>query len=287
MNLKNQMKWIEPLARFGYAARGLVYLVLGILIVAGAGVSRNGSAMREAVNTLREQPFGQTLLWLLVVGLIGYVAWRLVQAAFDTDKHGTGAKGIGIRAGLFISAATYATLALYTLTLLGLVGGGTGGGDATTWLATIVGGGPGGGGQGGGGDATTWLATIVGARWVAAILCAAFAVAAIAHFVKAFGRKYADHMVVDGDKMKIIDPVSIVGLCARGAVFVALAALTFYRFRTAGGATSTPGLAEALSFIRGLPMGSILLTAMGIGLIAFALYSFIEARWRRINWEDA
>lgn len=270
MNLKNQMKWIEPLARFGYAARGLVYLVLGILIVAGAGVSRNGSAMREAVNTLREQPFGQTLLWLLVIGLIGYVAWRLVQAAFDTDKHGTGAKGIGIRAGLFISAATYATLALYTLTLLGIVGGGTGGG-----------------GQGGGGDATTWLATIVGARWVAAILCAAFAVAAIAHFVKAFGRKYADHMVVDGDKMKIIDPVSIVGLCARGAVFVALAALTFYRFRTAGGATNTPGLAEALSFIRGLPMGSILLTAMGIGLIAFALYSFIEARWRRINWEDA
>lgn len=267
MELKNQMKWIEPLARFGYAARGLVYLVLGILIVAGAGVSGSGSAMREAIDTLREQPFGQIILWLMVVGLAGYVAWRLVQAAFDTDKHGTGIKGVGIRAGLFISAATYATLALYTLTLLGVLGGG--------------------GQGGGGGGATTWLAAIIGARWVAAMLCVAFAVAAVAHFVKAFGRKYADHMVVDADKMTIIDPVSIVGLCARGAVFAALAALTFYRFRTAGGATSTPGLAEALSFIRGLPTGLILLTAMGIGLIAFALYSFIEARWRRINWEDA
>ena len=49
----------------------------------------------------------------------------------------------------------------------------------------------------------------------------------------------------------------------------------------------TPGVEDALSFVQGLPFGGILLGAMGVGLMAFALYSILEAIWRRINVEDA
>jgi hypothetical protein len=269
VTLRQHGHWIEYLARFGYGARGVVYLVIGVLIVIGAGVGEGGSATRDAVRTLREQPFGTFILWLLVIGLAGYVAWRLVQAIFDTDDHGTSIKGLGVRAGLLASAVTYGALGQYTLSLLGVFGNaGSSGGS--------------------GGGAARWLESFVADRWVALILCLVFLAVAIAHFVKAIKRKYADHFQASEEAMAWIHPISITGLCARGGVFVILALLTFYRFLTAGGgADDPPGLSDALAFIAGLPAGPLLLTAMGLGLIAFALYSLIEARWRRINWQDA
>ena len=51
----------------------------------------------------------------------------------------------------------------------------------------------------------------------------------------------------------------------------------------AEGAEDRPGLEEALNYVQSLPAGAYLLAATGIGLVAFAAYSAIEARWRRIR----
>lgn len=274
-DLKSQMKWIEPLARAGYAARGAIYLIIGFLIVAG-GVAATGeqSSTKGAVETLMAQPFGRILVWLLVISLAGYIAWRLVQSFFDTDHHGAGLKGLGVRTALFVSALTYSTLAFYALSLLGVASGGGSGG-----------------GSGSGSVGGSWLNGIVANHYVSLGLSIIFAVVAGAHFYKAFKRKYADDLQAPPETMKVIDPVSITGLTARGAVFAILAVLTFYRFLNGQGSSTgdepAPGLSEAISFLAGLPLGSLLLTLMGVGLIAFAAYSIIQSVYRRINWEDA
>lgn len=269
MDLKRQMKWIEPLARAGYAARGLIYVVLGGIILLGTVQASAESGTTGAIRTLIQQPFGRILVWVLVVGLIGYVAWRLVQALFDTDHHGTGPKGLAIRGGLLASAFTYGTLALFSFSLLG-------------WSSAS-----GSGGGSGGGGLTNTLIGYLGADWVSLLFGIVFAGVSVSHFIKVVQQKYADHMQADRDEMKLIHPVSITGLSARGVVFAIIAYLAFYRFFTASGGATKPTFEDVVNFVQGLPYGAILMTLMGVGLVAFAFYSFIESRYRRINWEDA
>jgi len=249
----------------GYSARGLIYMIIGFfaILAASGGGSEKGS--KGAIQTLLGQPFGTALVWILVVGLVGYVGWRLIQAILDPDDHGVGPKALAIRTSLFASAITYGVLCLYALSLLGVFSG------------------SGGSGSGGASFAQT-LNSIVGASVVTLALGVIFAGVAVAHVWKALTQKYEDHFDASEQEMRVIHPVSMVGLIARGAVFAVLATLSFYRLLSSGTPQGNkPGLTEALSFLQGLPFGQILLGAMGVGLIAFALYSFIEARWRRIN----
>jgi hypothetical protein len=42
---------------------------------------------------------------------------------------------------------------------------------------------------------------------------------------------------------------------------------------------------EALDALQNLPAGGVLLMLMALGLIAFSVYSFSEAAWRRIEMD--
>ena len=259
--LRESRKWFRPLARAGYAARGLIYLVIGIFAALAAIGSGEAMGSRDALQVLLSSGAGTAIAYALIAGFAFYALWRFIQAGFDTDSHGTGAKGIAIRAGLVVSGFTYAALASYTWAL-------SHGGN---------------GGDGGGGWADT-LAGFVGSRWVAAGLALALAGAGISHIVKALREKYARYIDADEQLMKVIHPVAKTGLIARGLVFLVLAFLLATRSVMGGEQASSKA---ALQFIQGLPMGWLLLTLMGLGLIAFAGYSFAEAVYRRINVEDA
>lgn len=67
---------------------------------------------KGAIKEIMQQPFGNALLIALVIGLCGFVLWRLIQAIKDTDGHGTSAKGMAIRGGLIASAVSHGLLAL-------------------------------------------------------------------------------------------------------------------------------------------------------------------------------
>jgi len=260
--METARKWIDPLARMGYGARGLVYLIIGIFALLAATGAGEEKGSKDALRTLLQQPFGEGIVWLMVAGLAGYIIWRLVQAFLDPDGHGTNPKGLAIRAGLLASAVTYGTIAAYALSLLGVLAGG--GDDGGTPVAGA-------------------LAGAVGQRYVSLVLALVIFGVACAHAWKAVRRKYADHFDAGPDAMAIIHPVSITGLLARGFVLAVIAFLFLLRFLNAEGAQERPGLEDALNYVQSLPAGAWLLAATGIGLIAFAAYSAIEARWRRIR----
>jgi len=266
--MKRPRRWIKPLAKAGYSARGLVYAIVGLFAVLAAFGAGEKKDSQGALQTILHQPFGTVLVWLMVVGLAGYVLWRLIQSLLDTDDYGLDVKGVAVRAGLMVSAFTYGALAVYALSLLGVTSGGSGGG--------------------GQGPVAETLAGIVGARWVALGLSIIFAGVAIAHWWKAATQKYERHFDASDKEMVFINPVSMVGLAARGFVLAVISVLLFYRFTSAGTANGDiPGLKDALQFVQHLPFGQWLLVALGLGLIFFAAYSFAEARWRRINMENA
>jgi hypothetical protein len=254
----------KPFARLGYAARGVIYAVIGFFAALAALGAGRPMDSRQALGEVLSGGAGSVLAYVLIVSLVCYSLWRLAQAWLDTDNHGTGFKGLAVRAGLFVSAAVYLTLAAYAWSLRGGASNGSeGGGFAET------------------------LSGFVGGRLTAALIAAALAAVGIAHVVKALREKYAKYIEANPHAMRYIHPVAKTGLIARGSVFLTVAflfALRAWRAESSGGA---PGTKDALEYMQSLPAGWLLLGAIGLGLLCFALYSFIEAWYRRIDLENS
>lgn len=258
------------LARSGYAARGVVYVIVAIFAMTAATGSGETVDTRGALQRLLAQPFGKTLLWLVAIGLVAHVAWRLTQAIGDTDRHGKDGKGLLIRAGLVGSAVFNGLLALFALSLLG------------SDLAQSASGAGGGGGGNGGQDLLARFLSFDNANLIIYLIALVPLGVGIAHLIKAWKHKFERYFQCTEDKMRLIRPISRIGLAARGCVFITIAALLL-----AGGSryqpTNPPGLKDALQALQSLPFGGTLLLAIGIGLLAFAAYSLAEAFWRRID----
>ena len=100
--------WFVALARFGYAAKGVVYLLAGLLTARAAfGLGGRATDKRAALQTILAEPFGRFALVLIGVGLIGYVLLRFVQALLDPERKGSDAKGLAIRAGVVVVYPNY------------------------------------------------------------------------------------------------------------------------------------------------------------------------------------
>ncbi|MEE4013081.1 DUF1206 domain-containing protein [Roseibium sp. FZY0029] len=255
--------WLQAAARAGYLSRGVVYGVVSffaILASIGAGSSKG---TKGALVTLLSQPFGSVLVAVLVAGLFGFVVWRLVQAVLDADNHGWSAQGIVVRLALLASAATYSALAIYAIGLLGLTG--SGGGKLLPNVLNAV-------SQG------------LGQRLFVAGLSLVFLGIAAAHWWKAYSGKYTKHFDENEAPMRVVHVVSVLGLGARGVVFALLSAMIWLGIEGAATAEGDlPSTLDALRYIQELPYGRIMLFALAVGLMIFAIYSFVESRWRRVS----
>jgi len=105
-------RWIVPLARFGFAAKGVVNVTIGILAALAAfkGTGRTTDS-QGALEEILEKPYGRALLCAVAVGLAGYAIWRYAQAFKDTEDKGSDAKGLAIRVGYAAIGLIYTGLA--------------------------------------------------------------------------------------------------------------------------------------------------------------------------------
>lgn len=265
MKSEKKLNTFEVLARMGYSARGVVYLIVGGLAVADAyAPGKESTDTKGALATILSQPFGDVLLGIVAAGLIGYAIWRIIQAVADVDGHGNGLKGVAVRSGLLGSAVTHALLAVFALSII--FGWGTGGGENSTqdWTARLL-----------SKEYGQWLVAGIGALIIGV---------GLAHIYKGATAQYRKYMNVD-QAGRWADPICRFGLIARGVVFgiiggfFIIAAIHF-------SSGEVRGLRGALNTLENQPYGSYLLGVVALGLIAFALYNFIEAAYRRINPPD-
>ncbi|WP_238697523.1 DUF1206 domain-containing protein, partial [Streptomyces sp. E2N166] len=84
----------EGAARAGLTARGVIYLLVGVLALQiGFGTGNRQADRGGALAELSDKPFGAVLLWALGIGLVGMALWRLSEALFGaTGKDGHTAK---------------------------------------------------------------------------------------------------------------------------------------------------------------------------------------------------
>jgi hypothetical protein len=254
------------LARSGYAARGLVYLVVGgLAVLAALGQGGQTTDAHGALTTLLTQPFGKVLLGIVALGLIGYALWRVVQALADVDHHGTDPKGLTIRGGLLVSAVAHSLLAVFAL---GLIFG---------WGSSV-----GGGGESAAQNWTAWLMRQPFGRWLVGLIGLVIVGAGIAHMIKGYRARFEKFLEMDAATLEKVSPVCRFGLVARGVVFVIIGGFLIIAAVELDSAQAR-GLQGALQTLQQQAYGWILLGLVALGLVAFGIYSLIEAWYRRIN----
>lgn len=261
-----KQKTASIVARSGYAARGVVYLIIGGLAVqtaAGTGGQTTGS--RGAIRELLTQPLGQVLVAIVGAGLLAYALWRAIQSVSDVDHHGTDAKGLAIRGGMFASAVSHTLLAFYALALVftGIGGSSSGGGDSTeAWTAQI-------------------LRQPFG-QWLVGIIGAIVIVVGVAHAIKAWKTEFERYLDMTEQQMKIGRPIAVFGLVARGFVFVIIGSFLIVAAYQAQ-PQEAKSLGETLMALRQQAYGPWLLGVVALGLMSFGAYSIIEAAFRHIE----
>ena len=252
---------IKALARLGFAAIGVVYLLMGTLALLAALGQRQGARtdQKEAVQRLQEVPGGNVLLGLIAVGLLGYIGWRFTQALRDTEGKGSGAKGLGTRLWFAASGLFYSGLALYA-GRLALQGRAEKGSDAPQSLTATVLGWPGG----------DWL-----------ILAAGVVVIGIGLFqgYRAFSGRFKSDVnasSLSATQQRLVYRAAQVGITARGIV-VALIGYFLVQAGQQSRAGAVGSTDEAFDLLAA--MGPAALGAVAVGLVAYGLYMLVQAKY--------
>ena len=258
--------WFERLARLGYASKGLVYFIVGFL--AAQAVFSTGGRTTDTSGALSEivkQPFGKFLLFLVTIGIIGYALWRIVQTILDPEHQGQkmDAKRIAQRIGYALSALAYAGLALTAVKLI--MGSGGGNSDTTEDLTAQI------------------LAQPFG-QWLVGLAGTIVIGVGFSYFYEAYKAKFRRHFKLDEmnpTEQKWATRLGRFGIAARGIVFVIIGLFLIQAARLSD-ASQTKGLGEVLAILAKQPFSPVILGIVPLGLIAYGIYSVIQARYRQI-----
>ncbi len=247
---------IEWWARAGYAARGLVYVLLGTLIL----MSGRGVSTASAVAAVRLLPAGTLILVALGLGMFGYGLFRLYEALLDLEGRGDGWGGRFGRIGRALGGLAYWALALVAArTLWG--GAERGAAErATQEAGRQVAASP-------GGSTTLLLAGIV----ILGI--------AVAQARRAWRCDFWP--LVEADAPRIVRHLGRAGFAARAIV---IALVGWFVVRAATGGTPVRGIGGALDSLR---THQTIMNGVAVGLILFGVFSLALARYRRIRDDDA
>ena len=258
---------METFARFGYAAKGFVYAAIGILALLAAFTTGGKTTdTGGALQAIAKQPFGTVLLALIAISLIGYVLWRLIQAFNDPGNKGSDAKGIVARIGYFFSGIAYAGVAVNAgLLAIGSSSGSGGGNSKQDWTAMVM-----------QQPFGRWLVGIAGA------IAIGIGFWRIYRAYKTKFRKKLNLNELNSQQQKWLVNISRFGIAARGVVFVMIG---FFVLQAAKNydPEKVKGLDGALLTLAQQPFGKVLLALMALGLISYAVYLFLQARYRQIK----
>ncbi|EIE52049.1 DUF1206 domain-containing protein [Salipiger aestuarii] len=258
MPAKKAPAWVVPVMRAGYAARGAVYVIVGGLALSAAVYGGQARGTTGALVTLRGQPWGAALLWVIAIGLIAYMVWRLIDAAMDLECKGSDAKGLAARAGQAVTGVIHGAIGVSVAA--SAMGGGGGGGGTQTATQKLM--------------AVPWGPYFVMAAGLVTIG------AGIYYAHKGIAEKYKADIRVTPLARKL-DPAMKAGLLAEGIVIGIIGALIFYAGLTHDSGQAG-GVGAALGEIRSAPYGGILMGVIAAGLVGFGVENFVEAAYRII-----
>jgi hypothetical protein len=249
------------LARVGLVARGLVYLIIGVLALKLAlGEGGKAANQQDALKTVAAQPFGKTLLIAVAIGLAGYALWRLVRAAVG---HGAEQRdSASDRVAALASGIAYAILCFTAVEIIA----GSASSSGTPKEAT--------------GGVLEWSGGTVLVAIAGAVLIGVAIYQAYKGLAKKFLEDAKTNEMSEGVR-KAYTALGVFGLVARSVIF-ALIGYGLIKAAVDYNPKEAIGLDGALRQLADASYGPALLGIVAVGLAGFAIYSMADARYRKV-----
>ena len=256
-------RWIGVAGRFGLAAQGICFGIIGVLAIGlAAGVGGEATDPEGALHALARHGWARVLLVFLVIGFAGYTIWRLAQALFDRGGMGSDGPGLFRRAIQLVQGITYGLLTWASIRVLAGSGGSSGGSEHKA-AAGIFG----------------WPA----GRELVGLIAAVLAVTACVLVYWALSRRFEESLALEEmseSAERVTRVTGIVGLISLAIVsgivawFLLKAAIQF-------NPSSPVGIGGALSKLAHATYGTYLLGITAAGLIVFGCFDLLQARYHR------
>jgi hypothetical protein len=261
---------VASAGRAGLTARGVVYVLIGVLAVRVAIGDGGHQADRQgALHQIATQPFGTFLLWALAVGFACMTLWRGALAVVGTPGTNAGGNNGKKEAGsrlLNAGRAVFYAFVCWGTATYAAGSGSSGSGDQKSkdWTASAL--------------------KLPAGRWLVGAVGCAFIVVGAVLAVRAAKRSFLKKLETGrmGPRTRTVVTASgTAGGIARGAVFagagvfIVVAAVRF-------DPKQAKGMDDTLRSFADTAAGPCLLIAVAVGLVLFGVFSFASARWRRL-----
>lgn len=252
------LNWALPLMRAGYAGRGIVYVAVAGLSLWAIWSGGQAEGTEGIFARLETSAWGMLVLVLIAIGLFCYAAWRLLCAAYDLEDYGDDAKGMIARAGQVTTGVIHAAIGVGAL--LALIGSGGDGGKSSV------------------AKATEWVMGLPAGPTIVVVGGAITIGAGLYYLYKAWTEKYRRHLMANEFTLNW-NWLLKTGVVAQAAIITIVGCFILYAGMVAN-PDEAGGLGQAFDWLREQAYGRALVIAMCLGLLAFALFCFVNAMWR-------
>lgn len=257
--------WVRRLTRLGFVARGTLYSLIGALTlwsVAHAGERAHGG-MKTTFNWLHSVAPGVLLLGALALGFAAFAIGMIWTAVFDWNFEGKSTLGITRRAGAFIAGLVHVSLAATT----GLLIAGHQSQDHAT---------------------RRWTELAMGVPFgrvgvaIGGLYAVGFGIFLLSKIVTGKLDKLLDLSSLHPIARHCASWIGRIGEFARGVIYITMGVvLAFAGLRN--DASNVVGLGGAMRAASDEAFGTAALATIAAGLVAYGLFMFLEARYRRIG----
>jgi hypothetical protein len=250
---------LELLARAGFAASGILHLLVGAIAIRLAMGGTGDADFSGAVAELATQPAGPFLLWASFAACAALALWQAGDAIFDYNHLQTKEKA-GKKAKAAAQALVYAGLAL---TLMSFARGTGSSGDNQATAS----------------DFTASLMKAPGGVALLVLLGAGIAVTGVAYGIRGVRKSFEKQLSMPASPAarNAVSVLGVAGYVAKGTVLLLTGLLIAIATLEAHPEEST-GLDGALRALRDQPFGLYVLAAVGAGLICYGVYMVVRVR---------
>ncbi|RDV16763.1 DUF1206 domain-containing protein [Pontibacter diazotrophicus] len=270
MAVKERHKYIvHLLARYGCFSIGMVYLIVGVIaILSFLKMSKAAADEARMVEIIMDLPLGEVLLWILIIGLGGYIVWRVFEAVTDPYEMGGDYSGLAKRTGIALSGFGYGLVAYTTIQIMS---GNSSGNEQETQLFIA--------------EVFTWA----GGRWLVGLSGLMTALAGITEFYYVAKGDYTQRIHMDEFSegwAKAVHALAWAGFCARGILLLVLG----YFFIKAAIQIDPQEIGDtdtAFDFIGagGSVLGDIAFILVAGGTIAYGIFMFVFGSFHQFKKE--